>query len=56
MSGTNLTMSIPHPEIMEMLRNLESRVIHRCKFQIYNQIAHIDSPFFVIRRQIFPPH
>ena len=38
---------------MQMFRKSESRVIHRCKFQICNQISHIDNPFFVIRCQIY---
>ena len=37
-SGTDLTMSINNPEILKMLRKSGSRVIHRCKFQICNQI------------------
>ena len=52
-SGTNLTMAKPHPEIMQMLRKSESRVIHRCKFPKCNQISHIDNPFFLIRCQTF---
>ena len=49
----NLTMAIPHSEIMEMLIKSESSVIYRCKFQICHQISHIDDQFFVIRCQIF---
>ena len=52
-SGTNKTMAVHHPEIMEMVRKSESRVIIRCKFQIWNQISHIDNLFFCIRCQIF---
>ena len=45
-------MTIPQPEIMQMFRKSESRVIYKCKFQICNQISLIDNPFFVIRCQI----
>ena len=37
-SGTNLTMPITSPKILQKLRKLESQVIHGCRFQICNQI------------------
>ena len=42
-SGTNLTMAIPHPEIIQMLRKLGSRVIHKYRLQICNQISHTNN-------------
>ena len=44
-SGTNLAMAVTHPEILQMLRKSDSRLIHRCRFQIRNQISHIDNTF-----------
>ena len=38
---------------MQLIRKLGSRVIRRYRFEICNQISHIDNPFFVILRQIF---
>ena len=52
-SGTNLTMAIPQPEIIQMIRKLGSRVIHRCGLQICNQISQINNNLFVIRCTIF---
>ena len=49
--GTNLTMAIPQPEIIQMLGKLGSRAIHRCRLQICNQILQIDNNLFVIRVQ-----
>ena len=48
-SGTNLTKAIPRPEIIQMLRKLGSRVIHRCRLQICHQISQIDNKHFVTR-------
>ena len=38
---------------MQLIKKLGSRVIRRYRFEICNQISHIDNPFFVILRQIF---
>ena len=40
-SGTNLPMAVNQPKIILMLRKFEFRAIHRCEFQIYNQISDI---------------
>ena len=52
-SGTNLIIATPQPEIIQMLRKLESMVIHRCRLQICNQISRIDNNIFVIQCTIF---
>ena len=50
---TNLTMAIPQPEIIQMLRKLGSKVIDRCRLQICNQISQIDNNLLVIWCTIF---
>ena len=52
-SGTNLTMAISKTEIFQMLRKLGSRVIHKCRLQICDQISQIDNNLFVIRYTIY---
>ena len=41
-SGTNWTMSISQPEIIQMPRKFGYKLIHRCGFQTCNKISHID--------------
>ena len=48
-SGTNLTMAISEPKMIQMLRKLGYNVIHRCNLQICNQISQIDNNLIVIR-------
>ena len=52
-SGTNLTMSVAQPKIIQMLRELGPRVINRCKLQVCNKISQIDNNLFVIRSTRF---
>ena len=42
---TNLTMATAYPDILQMLRKFESRLINGCIFQIHNPISHIDDTF-----------
>ena len=52
-SGTNLTMIITPPKMLQIPRKLVSRVIQGCRFQITNQISHITNIFVNNRYPIF---
>ena len=47
-----LTMAITQLNIIQMVRTMRPRVTHRCRFQIWNQISHINNIFVDIRCSI----